>query len=60
MRPIRDCLQRFCRDTSGATALEYGLLMALIFIAIIGAVTAMADANSRVYQKVEDAIVVSE
>lgn len=32
---------RFLRDDSGATAIEYGLLAALIAVAIIGAVTAL-------------------
>ncbi len=31
-------LQRFLRDQSGATAIEYGLLAALISVVIIGAV----------------------
>ena len=30
---------RFARDTRGATAIEYGLISALIVVAIIGALT---------------------
>ncbi|MBB3952051.1 Flp family type IVb pilin [Aureimonas jatrophae] len=33
-------LAAFCRDRSGATAIEYGLIAALIATAIIGALTA--------------------
>lgn len=32
---------RFLRDDSGATAIEYGLLAALIAVAIIGTVTTL-------------------
>ena len=29
--------KRLCRDQSGATAVEYGLILALIFLAMVGA-----------------------
>jgi pilus assembly protein Flp/PilA len=32
---------RFIRDESGATAIEYGLIVALIAVVIIGAVTTL-------------------
>ncbi len=32
-------MQKFLRDESGATAIEYGLIAALIAVVIIGAVT---------------------
>ena len=32
---------RFLRDESGATAIEYGLIVALIAVVIIGAVTTL-------------------
>lgn len=57
MRPIKDCLLRLRADTRGATAVEYGLIMALIFLAIVGSVTSMADANDAVYQDINNAIV---
>jgi pilus assembly protein Flp/PilA len=34
-----DRLQRFFRDETGASAVEYGLLVALIAAVIVGAVT---------------------
>ncbi|GAC1333077.1 MAG: Flp family type IVb pilin [Beijerinckiaceae bacterium] len=34
---------RFLRDEEGATAIEYGLLAALISVVIIGAVTAIGS-----------------
>jgi pilus assembly protein Flp/PilA len=34
-------ITRLARDESGATAIEYGLIVALIAVVIIGAVTAL-------------------
>ena len=34
-------VSRFVKDESGATAIEYGLIAALIAVVIIGAVTAV-------------------
>lgn len=34
-------VSRFFKDESGATAIEYGLIAALIAVVIIGAVTAL-------------------
>lgn len=34
-------ITKFVRDESGATAIEYGLIAALIAVVIIGAVTAL-------------------
>ncbi|HLI67072.1 MAG TPA: Flp family type IVb pilin [Caulobacteraceae bacterium] len=36
---MRNFLTRLVRDESGATAIEYGLIVALIAVVIIGAVT---------------------
>lgn len=40
-------------DTSGATAIEYGLIVALIGIAIIGSVTAMAGEVNEMWSNTE-------
>jgi pilus assembly protein Flp/PilA len=37
-------LKNFLRDESGPTAVEYGVMLALIVAVCIGAVNAMADA----------------
>ena len=34
-------VQLFCRDEEGATAIEYGLIAALVSVAAIGALTSM-------------------
>ena len=38
---MKTFLSRFAADQSGATAIEYGLIVALISVVIIGAVTAL-------------------
>ena len=38
-RPSLSILKRFCRDDRGATAMEYGLIIALIALALIGTLT---------------------
>jgi pilus assembly protein Flp/PilA len=43
-------LRRFMRDESGATAMEYGLMVALLSLAIIGTVKALGQSlNSAVF-----------
>ena len=49
--------QRLLRDIRGATAIEYGLIVALLVIAIITALQGVADENTGLWaiisQKVE-------
>lgn len=35
---MRQFLQMLARQTEGATAVEYGLILALIFLAMVGAI----------------------
>ena len=42
-------IMRFVREEEGATALEYGLLAALIAAAILGAVTALGTSVSNTF-----------
>ena len=37
------CLERFLNDESGATAIEYGLIAALIAVVIIGGVQLLGE-----------------
>lgn len=39
-------LKKFLRDESGPTAVEYGVMLALIVAVCIGAVNAMANATA--------------
>ncbi len=45
-------MQKFFKNESGATAIEYGLIAALIAVAIIGAVTALGTNASSTFDKV--------
>ena len=47
---------RFVRDESGATAIEYGLIAALIAVVIITAVTSVGTNLSGTFGKVSTAL----
>jgi len=49
-------LARFLRDESGATAIEYGLIAALIAVVIIGAVTTVGTNLSGTFTTVAGSI----
>ncbi len=46
-------LKHIGNDNSGATAVEYGLIAALIVIAMIGALQGVAEANTDTWSRVE-------
>ncbi|HWM60786.1 MAG TPA: Flp family type IVb pilin [Rhizomicrobium sp.] len=46
-------ISRFVRDESGATAIEYGLIAALIAVVIITAVTAVGTQLSSIFNVVQ-------
>ncbi len=50
--PMMNHIMQFVRDEEGATALEYGLLAALIAAAIIGAVTALGNTVSQTFTNI--------
>ncbi|MEW6539697.1 Flp family type IVb pilin [alpha proteobacterium L41A] len=43
---MRRLIGRFLRNESGATAIEYGLICALIFLAIVTSVSALANTQN--------------
>jgi len=49
-------LVRFADDDSGATALEYGLIIALIFLVMVGALSAFAETSTGIFNRAMDAI----
>ncbi|MEM7290395.1 MAG: Flp family type IVb pilin [Pseudomonadota bacterium] len=49
-------LKKLIRDESGATAIEYGLIAALVGVAIIGGVTSFGTSTDRVYEHVTTAV----
>ena len=46
-------LMSFLKDEDGVTAIEYGLIAALIAVVIIGAVSAVGDGLNDIFGKVE-------
>ena len=49
MSALSEFLRLFASNKSGATAVEYGLIVSLIFLAIISSVSAVADSNNDMY-----------
>ena len=49
-------LSRFIKCEKGATAIEYGLICALIFLAIVTAITFYTDRTNAMYGRISDAI----
>jgi len=49
-------IKNFFKDESGATAVEYGLMVALIAVVIIGAVTALGTAVNGKFQTAAETI----
>ena len=49
-------MTRFAKDESGATAIEYGLIVALIAVVIVTAVTTLGTKLSGAFGKAGDAI----
>lgn len=47
-------MRNFFKNESGATAIEYGLIAALIAVAIIGAVTALGSNTASTFNSVAD------
>jgi pilus assembly protein Flp/PilA len=52
-------LRRFAHDQSGATAIEYGLIAALMAVAIIAAVGALSPKLSASFGAIGDKMAVS-
>jgi pilus assembly protein Flp/PilA len=46
----------FVRDEDGATAIEYGLIAALVSVAAIGALTAMGNSLGTMFNTVSSAL----
>ena len=54
--PETPMFKSFLREEQGVTAIEYGLIAALIAIAIIVALTALGDALSSNFDQVSSAV----
>jgi len=49
-------LQCFLRDESGATAIEYGLIAAIIGLGIIASLTNVKDSYNALYNKINNGL----
>lgn len=53
---FKTTLKDIVHDTSGATAVEYGLIVTLIVIAMVGALQTVANVNNRTWTKIESEV----
>ena len=53
---MRYVIKVFLKDTSGATAIEYGLIAALVCVAIIGALESFSTQNARIWNDVATSV----
>ncbi len=49
---MRKRLGHFLNDQTGATAIEYGLIAALIFLVIVSAVNLLSSETTNMYNKI--------
>lgn len=49
MNALTRMLQLFAANESGATAIEYGLIISLIFLAILASVSAVAGGTTTLF-----------
>jgi len=52
-------LQAFLKDDSGATAIEYSLIAALVSVATVAALTSLGDNVQEVFALVDDSLQVA-
>ncbi|MFC4255232.1 Flp family type IVb pilin [Altererythrobacter xixiisoli] len=49
-------IRRLTRNEHGGTAIEYGLIVSLVVIAIVGAMKGVADENIKFWGRVETSV----
>ena len=49
-------LRRFLADTRGATAIEYGLIVAMIAAAVVAAVGLFSEKESALFTRIADVV----
>lgn len=53
---MTNTFKTFCNDESGATAIEYGLIAALVSVAAIGALTTMGSTLQTMFGTISNAM----
>ena len=56
MTKLMNTIKSFMQDDEGVTAIEYGLIAALIAVVIIGTVTTVGDELKGVFTDISDAL----
>ena len=56
MDAIRRTLRRLLADQGGATAIEYGLIAALIVVAMVGALASLGGGSMGMWTNIADAV----
>jgi len=51
---MKKIIQQFIENRSGATAIEYALICALVFLAIITAVQTYTNSANKMYEKISN------
>lgn len=51
-----ELLKNFAADEDGATAIEYGLIAALVAVAVVGALTGLGDSVSAAFNSIATTI----
>jgi pilus assembly protein Flp/PilA len=52
-------MRRFLANEDGATAIEYSVIIALIFLAIVGAVRGYVNSTSTMYEEISSTLTAS-
>ena len=53
---FRSLIGRFIEDERGSTAIEYGLIVSLIFLAILAAVNGFTGETKNMYSEISSAL----
>ena len=53
---MRHWLGKIARDERGATAIEYGLIVSLVVVAMIGALTLLANTTTGMWNNVSNTV----
>jgi pilus assembly protein Flp/PilA len=53
---MKNLLSRFANDEAGATAIEYGLIAALVAVAIITGITALGTSLDGIFTSISGAL----
>jgi len=56
MKPYLSLLRRLAADESGATAIEYAIMVGMIFLAVVGAVEYFTSRTNAMYNYIEASI----